>query len=137
MGFEEIDAIWIILGIVALGVVVFLIINRNTKDPLLDKLNKLKLSLVMGGIFFAGMYVIIPHLGAFDYPYEAADVDSPEKVLKYLQKQNDAIVKLTDIIRWTFFIIVTWMIIAAYQFLHAFGNHLKNQKAVRNNENDN
>lgn len=137
MRLDEIDTFWVIMGFIAVSVVVFLIFNKNTGDPLPDKLNSLKLSLIMGGVFLFGMYMIMPMtpgLSTFGYPEEAADVDSPEEVLKYLQRYNDAIVKTIDIIRWTFFIVVFWMISAAYQFLKAFGDHLKNQKASRNNE---
>jgi hypothetical protein len=135
MRLDEIDTFWFIMGFIAVSLIFFLIFYKTTNDPLLDKLNKFKLSLILGGVFLFGMYLIMPRLGAFDYPYEASDVDSPQEVLKYLQKQNNAIVRLTDITRWTFFLVVFWMISSAYRFLEAFGDHLKHQKAARANEN--
>jgi len=134
MDLLEIDPFWIIIGFLALAVIVFLILNKNTNDPLQDKLNKFKISLILGGVFLAAMYITMPRMGAFYYPEEVTQVDSQEEVMKYFQKYYETIDRLLDIIRWTFFIMAFWVFMTGYQFLKALGDHLKKEKAERNNE---
>ena len=136
MRIDKIDPFWVIMGFLAVSVIVLLIFNRNNDDPLQDKLNKFKTSLLLGGIFLGLMYLIMPMtpgLSTFGYPDDAANVDTPEEVLKYLQRYNDVLVKTIDIVRWTFFIMAFWVVASGYRFLSAFSDYLKE---VRNNKNE-
>lgn len=45
------------------------------------------------GIYLLGNFPFHPVLGSFGYPKRAADVSSPEQVLRFLQEQNRAIVE--------------------------------------------
>jgi len=50
-----------------------------------------------------------PVLSTFGLPKTAADVASPERVLRYLQDYNAAIVRLTDTLFWLLFTCVFWV----------------------------
>ena len=133
---DKIDPFWVIMGFLAVSVVVMLLFHKNNDDPLQDKLNKFKTSLLLGGIFLGLMYLIMPMtpgLSTFGYPEDAASVDTPEEVLKYLQRYNEAMVKTIDIIRWTFFIMAFWVVGSGYRFLTAFSHYLKE---VRSNNHE-
>ena len=135
MRLNEIEIHWVLLGFAAVSIVILLIFNKNTDDPLLDKLNRFKLSMALGGFFLFLMYLLMPRMSAFKYPYDVEDVNSPEKILKYLQHQNDAIDRLADLTGLTFFFIAILVMSTGFNFLHALGNHLKKEKATHNNEN--
>ena len=50
-----------------------------------------------------------PSLSTFGLPATTADVTSPEKLLKYLQDYNDAIVRVSDSLRWLLLAGVFWV----------------------------
>ena len=50
-----------------------------------------------------------PSLSTFGLPATTSDVTSPEKLLKYLQDYNDAIVRVSDTLRWFLLAGVFWV----------------------------
>jgi hypothetical protein len=51
-----------------------------------------------------------PSLASFDYPADIDDIENKQKLLKYLQDYNEAIVKTTEVVYWMIFITVFWFV---------------------------
>jgi len=56
------------------------------------------------------MLPITPSLLTFGYPDSAADVNSSKKLLKYLQRYNEAIVKTTEVVHYMIFMTIFWLL---------------------------
>jgi hypothetical protein len=54
---------------------------------------------------------ITPSLSTFGYPEDIADIGSKEKLLKYLQRYNIAIVKTIDVVHYMIFITTFWLLL--------------------------
>lgn len=136
MGLEETDTFFIVMmSFLALSGVCYLFFYKSTDDNFTNKLKLLKLSVILGGAFFIIMFAMMPYISAFKYPYEPTDVDSPEKVLKYLQSQSETLDRLIDIVKYSLVIAGGWIMASGYQFLKALEQHSKEEKAARNENN--
>jgi hypothetical protein len=58
-----------------------------------------------------------PSLSSFGYPYDAEDIATPAKTLKYLQRYNNAIVRTTEVVHWMIFILVFWFLTTFYEVI--------------------
>ncbi|MES2486739.1 MAG: hypothetical protein V4581_12435 [Bacteroidota bacterium] len=117
--FEDIDVVYIIIPfIVAAGVFQFFV--KATGNPVKDKITKLQVAAGLTGAFLMVMWLILPStpsLSTFGYPEDITDINTQEKILKLLQRYNKAIVRTTDVVRWSTFILVFWFMGSLYQLL--------------------
>ena len=67
-----------------------------------------------------------PVLGSFGFPEDVSDIESKEKLLKYLQDYNQAIVKTTEAVHWMIFITTFWLI----SIISSIIKHFKLDKSV-------
>lgn len=127
MSFKDIDFIWIIVFFIVAALIYFKVIKVRTGNPLRDKLQDMQAALIMSGALMLVMWLFMPQtasLSTFGYPEEVSEVDTPGEVLKYLQRYNDAITRTIDIVKWTMFITVFWLIATGYQVVKLFKDKL-------------
>jgi hypothetical protein len=55
-----------------------------------------------------------PSLSTFGLPKTPSDLDSPERVLRYLQTYNKALTRTIDVTFWALFVFVWWFLAAVY-----------------------
>jgi len=137
MSFKDIDLVWILLVLVVAAVIYSLVMRSKSGDRLRDKVNDMQRVLLITGVILGVMWMFLPQtasLSTFGYPEEASQVDTPKEVLKYLQRYNVAIVRTIDVVRWTLFIVVFWVLSAGYQLLKVFKERLDKEKHTKDNE---
>jgi cytochrome c biogenesis protein CcdA len=128
--FKDIDVVWIVVPFI-LAAFAARFLTKQQDDPLRDQLNKLQIVTVLTGAFLMAMWLILPatpSLSTFGYPEDVGQVNTPEKVLKFLQRYNQAIVRTADVVRWSLFIVVFWFIASVYQFIKVLKANLDNTK---------
>lgn len=84
---------------------------------IVQRKNSIKLTLEFRLIFYSIVMVILwfslpntSYLVSFGYPNDVSDIESKEKLLKYLQDYNDAIVKTTKVLHYMILITTFWLI---------------------------
>lgn len=60
-----------------------------------------------------------PSLSTFGLPKTPSDLDSPERVLRYLQTYNKALTRTIDVTFWALFVFVWWFLAAVYSVSRA------------------
>jgi hypothetical protein len=105
----------VVVAIVVAHALHFLDYARGVTSELTDR-EKILRETTNNGIAFLVLCIGLlfclpstPSLSTFGHPGTAADVASPERVLKYLQDYNDAIVRLSDTLQWLLFTGVFWL----------------------------
>lgn len=139
MSLKDIDFFWVLLIFIIAAAIYSRVVRVKTGDRLRDSLKNMETAFLVSGALLFVMWFFVPFtssLSTFGYPEEVADVDTPEEVLKYLQRYNDAIVRTTDIVKWTLFIIIFWVFTSGYQVVKLLKEKLDNEKAAGNNENN-
>jgi hypothetical protein len=61
-----------------------------------------------------------PSLASFGYPADIDDIENKQKLLKYLQDYNEAIVKTTEVVYWMIFITVFWFVSIIFSIIKHF-----------------
>ena len=72
----------------------------------MDAFEKMKLSLILFGIYSVVLWLCLPHtpvLETFGYPETVNDIKTDSQILKLLQDYNKAIVRTTEILKWFLF----------------------------------
>ena len=100
---------------------------------IVQRKNSIKLTLQYR-LFFYGIVMVIlwfslpntSYLVSFGYPSEVSDIESKEKLLKYLQDYNQAIVKTTKVLHYMIFITTFWLISILFSVI----KHFKIDKSV-------
>ena len=84
---------------------------------IVQRKNSIKLTLQFRLIFYSIVMMILwfslpntSYLVSFGYPNDVFDIESKEKLLKYLQDYNDAIVKTTKVLHYMILITTFWLI---------------------------
>ena len=84
---------------------------------IIKRQNNFKLMLQFRLIFYGFVMTFMlfwlpstPSLASFGYPADIDDIESKQKLLKYLQEYNEAIVKTTEVVHWMIFITVFWFV---------------------------
>lgn len=93
----------------------------------------------MTGVILLVLWICLPQtpsLSTFGYPEEAADVNTPEKVLKYLQRYNDALVRVIDVVKFSLFIVIFWVISSALRVMSAYKDVLDKDIFKQKDEKD-
>ncbi|WP_146185044.1 hypothetical protein [Flavobacterium pallidum] len=108
MEIEDFKDLLLPFGLLIVFIIGSIIIKRQ---------NSVKKSLQFRLVFYGVVMIILwfslpmtPSLSTFGYPEDIADIESKEKLLKYLQRYNVAIVKTTEVVHWMIFITVFWLL---------------------------
>jgi hypothetical protein len=123
MKLSEIDLTWILIPIIIAGVIFSRISKFKTGNVLRDRLKNLEIATIMTGAVLLVLWICLPQtpsLSTFGYPEEVADINTPEKVLKYLQRYNDALVRVIDVVKFSLFIVIFWVIASALRVISAY-----------------
>ncbi|PZR20618.1 MAG: hypothetical protein DI539_10370 [Flavobacterium psychrophilum] len=119
---ENVNLVFIIIPFIIGGVIYTKIARHKIGDPLRDSIQNLQVMLMVSGAMFMVMWILLPStpsLSTFGYPETIEDINSQEKILKILQGQNKAIVRTTETIQWTLFILTFWILVAVTPVLKA------------------
>lgn len=96
-----------IIYIVALLFVMYLIAYFvRFKNKNVDAFAKMKLSLILFGIYAVVLWLCLPTtpaLETFGYPENVYDIKTESQILKLLQDYNKAIVRTTNVLHWFLF----------------------------------
>ena len=100
---------------------------------IVQRKNSIKLTLQFSLIFYGIVMMILwfslpntSYLVSFGYPSDVTDIESKEKLLKYLQDYNNAIVKTTEALHYMIFITTFWLV----SILSSVIKYLKIDKTV-------
>jgi hypothetical protein len=96
-----------LLLIPAIAVFAIIVIFANVKfsregHPGKKLAMRIHFAVLMGGGFFLYLWFLLP--GSTLPPRDVADVESPQKILHYLQSYNGAIVRTAEILHWGIFL---------------------------------
>lgn len=108
---ENISLHWILLPVMLAAFGYSRIRRSRTGDKLRNALHSLQVTATMILFAFVVMWILLPHtatLSTFGYPETAEDVNTPEKVLKLMQKYNQVITRTTEVVHWTLFLLAFW-----------------------------
>lgn len=96
-----------IIYVVALLFVMYLIAYFvRLKNKNVDAFAKMKLSLILFGIYAVVLWLCLPTtpaLETFGYPENVYDIKTESQLLKLLQDYNKAIVRTTNVLHWFLF----------------------------------
>lgn len=108
---ENISLHWIVIPFVLAAFGYSRIRRSQTGDKLRDSLHTLQVMATMLMIAFMVLWLLLPSSSSFStfgYPETADEVNTPEKVLKLMQKYNHAISRITEVLYWTLFLLAFW-----------------------------
>ncbi|WLD24914.1 hypothetical protein NU10_05910 [Flavobacterium dauae] len=101
--FKEIPIIYVVALLFLMYLIAFFVKFKNKN---VDAFAKMKLSLILFGIYSVVLWLCIPHtpvLETFGYPETVNDIKTDAQILNLLQTYNKAIVRTTDILKWFLF----------------------------------
>jgi len=105
---ENLDSTYYFIFFGVVFIVGYFIIKRQNNFKLM-----LQFRLIFYGFVMAFMLFWLPStpsLASFGYPADIDDIENKQKLLKYLQDYNEAIVKTTEVVHWMIFITVFWFV---------------------------
>ncbi len=105
---ENLDSIYYVLIFGSIFTIGYLIIKRQDNFKLM-----IQYRLIIYGIIMVFIWYTLPStpsLDSFGYPNNIDDIENKQKLLKYLQDYNHAIVKTTEALYWVIFFTVFWFI---------------------------
>jgi predicted membrane-bound dolichyl-phosphate-mannose-protein mannosyltransferase len=75
------------------------------------------LATVATGVLLLLLWFLLPQtpvLSTFGFPQSVEDIQSPKRLLQYLQDYNKALVRTTTVLNWFIFVFVGWFLTAIY-----------------------
>ena len=101
--FKELPIIYVVALLFLMYLVAYFL---KFKSKNVDALEKMKLSVILFGIYSVVLWLCLPHtpvLETFGYPETVNDIKTDSQILKLLQDYNKAIVRTTEILKWFLF----------------------------------
>ncbi len=108
---EDISLTWIVIPFMLAAFGYSRIRRSRTGDKLRDNLHALQVMATMLMIAFMVLWLLMPYMSSFStfgYPETVEDVNTPEKLLKLMQKYNHVITRTTEVVHWTLFLLAFW-----------------------------
>jgi hypothetical protein len=105
---KNLDSTYYFIFFGVVFIIGYFIIQRQNNFKLM-----LQFRLIFYGFVMAFMLFWLPStasLASFGYPSDIDDIENKQKLLKYLQDYNEAIVKTTEVVHWMIFITVFWFV---------------------------
>jgi len=121
---ENIDRIYYVILFVVIFIIGHFIVNRKN-----DFKSTLQFRLIFYGVVMSFILFSLPStpsLASFGYPNAIEDIEDKQKLLKYLQDYNEALVKTTEAVYWMIFITVFWLV----SIISSIIKHFKIDKSV-------
>ena len=134
---ENVNLVFIILPFIIGGVFYTKIARHKIGHPLRDSIKNLQIMMLVAGAMFVIMWLLLPStpsLSTFGYPETVEDINTQEKILKILQNQNKAIVRTTETLQWTLFILTFWIIAAVAPILKLWKEKIEGELATKHDE---
>jgi hypothetical protein len=120
--------IYFILGPAIIAVVIAALVMRLRVRRQPTELSKaiavLKFNVLCVGMFLVLLWFLLPItavLSTFGYPASVNDIQRPDRVLKYLQDYNKALVRTTTVLYWFIFVFVWWFLATVYSLSKTLG----------------
>ena len=118
--FENIHLSSILAPAIIIVVVAALVVRTriNTQSPaaqramVMFRLTTIATAVVLIVLWF--LLPVTPVLSTFGYPQSVDDIQTPKRLLYYLQSNNKAVVRTTEVLSWFLFIFVWWFLAAFY-----------------------
>jgi len=101
--FKDTPIIYIVAALFTMYLIAYFLRFRKKN---IDAFDKMKLSLVLFGIFSVVLWLCLPStpsLETFGYPESVNDISTDNKILKLLQEYNKAIVRTANVLHWFMF----------------------------------
>ena len=129
--FEHTSLITVLMPTIVVLVVASYIMHLREKpssNPALDALVRFRRMTIGTGIFLVVLLFclpVTPVLGTFGFPQTIEDVQSPKRLLDYLQNYDKALVRTTEVLYWFLFVFVWWFLAAVHSMTRAFQDTAK------------
>jgi hypothetical protein len=129
-----------ILGPALIVIVVGSLIGRTRISRQPSELHKaiaqLRLVTIATGVLLLLLWFLLPQtpvLSTFGLPQSVEDIQSPRRLLQYLQDYNRALVRTTSVLHWFIFVFVWWFLTAIYSLSKALSNvpHVQSGKSEK------
>ncbi len=120
--FIHTNLIYILGPAIIFWVVVSIVVRHRAvreADPVRRAWVEFKLSTIATGSVLILLWFALPStpsLSTFGYPANVQAVSQPPLLLRFLQDQNRALVRTTQVVYWLLFVMVWWFISAVYSF---------------------
>lgn len=124
----QIPILYVVVFLFLMYLIAYFIKFRNTN---VDAFDKMKLSLVLFGIYSLVLWLCIPStpaLETFGYPETVNDIKSNEQILKLLQDYNKTIVRTTEVLKWFLFGFI-WFFMTNF---YLYATHRENEFNPKN-----
>jgi len=117
------------LGIAVIMIGLYFLVSFRYRGPAPEEVLVRRVQFVLclaGGIFLHVSFLLpsTPSLSTFGCPDSVFDVDSPEKVLSYLQAYNRELVRTVNAVDWTFRSIAIIVVGGLLAALHEYRTRL-------------
>lgn len=126
----QIPILYVVVFLFLMYLIAYFIKFRNTN---VDAFDKMKLSLVLFGIYSLVLWLCIPStpaLETFGYPETVNDIKSNEQILKLLQDYNKTIVRTTEVLKWFLFGFIWFFMTNIY----LYATHRENEFNPKNKQ---
>lgn len=126
----QIPILYVVVFLFLMYLIAYFIKFRNTN---VDAFDKMKLSLVLFGIYSLVLWLCIPStpaLETFGYPETVNDIKSNEQILKLFQDYNKTIVRTTEVLKWFLFGFIWFFMTNIY----LYATHRENEFNPKNKQ---
>ncbi|MEJ7737463.1 MAG: hypothetical protein WKF97_08565 [Chitinophagaceae bacterium] len=109
--------------LVAIIEIIYKLRAKPYKNELEQSLSNFKITVIQLGILLVVLWLSLtptPSLSTFGYPADLNSVNTNEKILGYLQKSNQAIVRTTEVLKWTLFLFAWSLLASVYGVIKAY-----------------
>jgi hypothetical protein len=95
---------------------------RRQPNELHKAIAQLRLVTIATGVLLLLLWFLLPQtpvLSTFGFPQSVEDIQSPRRLLQYLQDYNKALVRTISVLHWFIFVFVWWFLTAIYSLSKA------------------
>lgn len=124
----QIPIIYVVALLFSMYLIAYFITFKSKK---VDAFDKMKLSLILFGIYSLVLWLCVPStpaLETFGYPQTVNDIRTDGQVLKLLQDYNKVIVRTTEVLKWFLFGFI-WFFMSN---IYLYATHRENEFNPKN-----
>ena len=130
--FQNISLLYIFGPAVILIIIIRIIYTIKAgpyKNEFEQSVSNFKINLILISVLLILLYLSLPSIPPLStsYPTDINSVNTNEKVLAYLQKYNQAIVRTIEVLMWSLFIMVWWFLSSIFYLIKAYKNYTTHQ----------
>lgn len=128
--FKDIPIIYVVASLFLMYLIAYFVRFRNKN---VDAFDKMKLSLVLFGIYAMVLWLCLPTtpaLETFGYPETVSDIKTDSQILRLLQDYNKAIVRTANVLHWFLFGFIFFFMTNIYLYT----THRENQFNSKNKQ---